>query len=74
MLQCESIGDRFILSSAEGGTGTMANMQSLPEIIAGKHQGRENDDDITLFISMGLAGTEVALAAEHLDDHSLAKL
>ena len=52
----------------------MAKMQSLPDIIAGNHPGRENDDDITVFISMGLAGTEVALAAEHLDNHSLAKL
>lgn len=74
VLQCQSIGDRFVLSSGDGGTGTLAAMQSLPDIIAGTHAGRLNDDDITLFISMGLAGTEVALAAEHLNEHSLAKL
>ena len=63
-----------MLSSADGGTGTLDTMQSLPDIIAGNHPGRQNDDEITLFISMGLAGTEVALAAEHLNEHSLAKL
>lgn len=49
-------------------------MRSLPEIIAGHQPGRQSDSEITVFISMGLAGTEVALAAEHLDAASLAKL
>ena len=81
VLQCQSIGDRFVLSDAAGGTGTAEAMQSLPEIIAAAaggagtpSLGRQSDNDITLFISMGLAGTEVALAAEHLDAASLAKL
>ena len=74
VLQCQSIGDRFVLSDA--GTGTAAAMQSLPEIVAGSTPGlgRQSDDDTTVFISMGLAGTEVALAAEPLDVASLAKL
>ncbi len=37
-------------------------MVELGDIVAGKESGRENDNDITLFCSVGLAGTEVLLA------------
>ena len=35
---------------------------SLGEILLGKHRGRTSPDDITLFASTGLSGTEVLLA------------
>lgn len=41
-------------------------MVELSDIVAGKHVGRSSPTDITLFCSVGLAGTEVVLANEAL--------
>lgn len=46
-------------------------MVELSEIVAGKEKGRLSSGDVTLFCSVGLAGTEVviadvALEMEHL--------
>jgi ornithine cyclodeaminase len=42
----------------------MDRMVELGPIVAGNAPGRQRADEITLFCSVGLAGTEVALAAE----------
>ena len=34
----------------------------LDELVAGKRKGRSSPDELTLFCSVGLAGTEVVLA------------
>jgi alanine dehydrogenase len=41
-------------------------MLDLSEIVAGKQKGRLSSDDVTLFCSVGLAGTEVVVADEAL--------
>ncbi len=41
-------------------------MIALADIVAGKQKGRYSPEDITLFCSVGLAGTEVVLANEVL--------
>jgi ornithine cyclodeaminase/alanine dehydrogenase-like protein (mu-crystallin family) len=45
----------------------MERVIDLADIAAGKHAGRQSDDDITLFCSAGLAGTEVLLADRLLE-------
>jgi len=56
--QVEAYG-RFFLTSGPAPIG-------LEQIIAGNVRGREHSDDITLYCSVGLAGTEVVLANEVL--------
>ena len=41
-------------------------MVELGDIVVGKHTGRHSPDDITLFCTAGLSGTEVAVASEAL--------
>jgi len=41
-------------------------MIELSEIVAGKRKGRNSNNDVTLFCSVGLAGTEVVVANEAL--------
>lgn len=41
-------------------------MMDLSEIVAGKQKGRLSSNDVTLFCSVGLAGTEVVVADEAL--------
>ena len=41
-------------------------MIDLSEVVAGKQKGRQSNDDITLFCSVGLSGTEVVVANEAL--------
>jgi ornithine cyclodeaminase/alanine dehydrogenase-like protein (mu-crystallin family) len=48
------------------GTPERKRMIELSEIAAGRRPGRSTPADLTLFCSVGLAGTEVALAAEAL--------
>ena len=43
-------------------TGTRAGMLDLSDLIVGNVAGRRGTEDITLFCSTGLAGTEVAVA------------
>jgi alanine dehydrogenase len=44
------------------GTPARERMVELGEIVAGRRPGRTSPDDVTLFCSVGLAGTEVVLA------------
>lgn len=45
------------------GSGHELRMVDLSEILAGKAIGRKSSEDTTLFCSVGLAGTEVAVAS-----------
>lgn len=49
------------------GTLPMDRMVDLADIVAGAHPGRQRAEDITLFCSAGLAGTEVLLADRLLE-------
>ncbi|NYJ15220.1 ornithine cyclodeaminase [Rhizobium leguminosarum] len=49
------------------GSGSEDRMADLANIIAGKAAGRGLPEDITLFCSVGLAGTEVVVASAILD-------
>ncbi len=57
--QVAAYADPFFLQ----GTPAMARLVDLSEIMAGRLPGRQNDKAITLFCSVGLAGTEVMAAA-----------
>jgi ornithine cyclodeaminase/alanine dehydrogenase-like protein (mu-crystallin family) len=48
------------------GTPERERMLDLSKVVAGKQQGRLSSDDVTLFCSVGLAGTEVVVADEAL--------
>jgi ornithine cyclodeaminase/alanine dehydrogenase-like protein (mu-crystallin family) len=48
-------------------TPERGRMVELDEVVVGKAIGRSSSDDVTLFCSVGLAGTEVILANEALD-------
>jgi ornithine cyclodeaminase len=47
-------------------TPWMEAMVELGDIVVGKHAGRRSPEDITLFCTAGLSGTEVAVASEAL--------
>ncbi|EJZ17928.1 ornithine cyclodeaminase family protein [Rhizobium sp. Pop5] len=49
------------------GSGHEHRMTDLAEIIAGRASGRRSPEDMTLFCSVGLAGTEVVVASAVLD-------
>jgi len=51
----------FLLNTPE-----RKRMIELSEIVAGKQKGRNSNNDVTLFCSVGLAGTEVVIANEAL--------
>lgn len=59
--QLDSSPDPLFLSAAAG-----QRIGDLGAVVAGAGQRRESSDQITLFLSVGLAGTEVAVAAELL--------
>jgi ornithine cyclodeaminase len=62
MTQVEGYGGNFFLDN----TPHLARMVELSEVVAGREKGRTSEDDITLFCSVGLAGTEVVVANEVL--------
>jgi len=47
-------------------TPWMEAMVELGDIVVGKHTGRHSPEDMTLFCTAGLSGTEVAVASEAL--------
>lgn len=51
---------------ALGGEGADQRIVELSDLVAGNVPGRLSADDVTLFLSVGLAGTEVVIAAEAL--------
>lgn len=57
--QIAAFGDGYFLA----GTTAMERMVDLADIVAGRAPGRENTDAVSLFSSVGLAGTEVMVAA-----------
>lgn len=56
--QAEAAGERFLLA----GTERAGDLIDLAEMVAGRHPGRSSNDQLTVFVSLGLAGTEVLLA------------
>lgn len=51
------------------GSGHEARMVELSDLVAKTVRGRISEQEISLFCSVGLAGTEVAVAAALLDQH-----
>ena len=62
--QAEAYGDRFVLH----GSPQADRMRTLSEIVSSGKPLQRDGDDLSLFISLGLAGTEVLLAKRLLDD------
>ncbi|MDP7276074.1 MAG: hypothetical protein QF363_11395 [Planctomycetaceae bacterium] len=60
--QLDDYGTRFLVAN----TPHAGRIVPLGEVVAGKVPGRTADDQISLFCSLGLAGTEVTLADELL--------
>ena len=56
--QLQDYGDRFVVA----GTPHADRVVSLGDVISGAADGRSDPQQVTLFCSLGLAGTEVALA------------
>lgn len=59
LAQIEDFGKRYFLHNHI----PLTQYIPLSDIVAGKHPGRTNDKHQTLFCSIGLAGTEVAVAS-----------
>ena len=57
LAQVDAYGKPFFLSGSD-----RARMVELSEVLAGRQAGRLSDEDVTLFCSVGLAGTEVVVA------------
>lgn len=54
------------------GSGHEERMVELSDLMVGRVRGRMSEQEISLFCSVGLAGTGVAVAAALLDQHKLA--
>jgi ornithine cyclodeaminase len=65
LVQIEDMGERHFLH----GHIPLERYIPLSDIVTGNHPGRSEADQQTLFCSNGLAGTEVAFAAEALKLH-----
>lgn len=61
--QLAAAGGQFLVAE----TPTAQRVETLGRVLAGQAGGRHTDEQISVFCSMGLAGTEVALAAELLE-------
>jgi ornithine cyclodeaminase len=61
MGQVEDYGNFFLEN-----TPHLVRMVELDDVVAGREKGRTSAEDITLFCSVGLAGTEVVVANEVL--------
>lgn len=59
LVQIEDFGEKYFLHSHI----PLTQYIPLSDIVAGKHPGRANAQQQTLFCSIGLAGTEVAVAS-----------
>jgi ornithine cyclodeaminase len=57
--QIAALGDPYFLT----GTAGMERLVDLADIVAGRAPSRQDKDEISLFCSVGLAGTEVMVAA-----------
>jgi ornithine cyclodeaminase len=52
----------FVLAAAEGAVGPEHIKAELGEVLAGLHPGREHDDELTVFESLGIAVEDLAAA------------
>jgi ornithine cyclodeaminase len=52
----------YLLAAAEGAVGPDGIAAEVGEVLVGAHPGRRSDDEVTLFISMGIAVEDLAAA------------
>ncbi len=59
---CLNEAGDFILAAAEGAVGPEHIKAELGEVLAGMHPGREHEDEVTVFESLGIAVEDLASA------------
>jgi ornithine cyclodeaminase/alanine dehydrogenase-like protein (mu-crystallin family) len=59
---CLNEAGDFILAAAEGAVGPEHIKAELGEVLAGMHPGREHEDELTVFESLGIAVEDLASA------------
>jgi ornithine cyclodeaminase len=59
---CLNEAGDFILAAAEGAVGPEHIRAELGEVLAGMHPGREHEDEVTVFESLGIAVEDLASA------------
>ena len=59
---CLNEAGDFILAAAEGAVGPDHIQAELGEVLAGMHPGREHEDELTVFESLGIAVEDLASA------------
>jgi ornithine cyclodeaminase len=59
---CLNEAGDYILAAAEGAVGPEHIKAELGEVLAGMHQGREHEDELTVFKSLGIAVEDLASA------------
>jgi len=59
---CLSEAGDYVLAAAEGAVGPEHIKAELGEVLAGLHPGREHEDEITVFESLGIAVEDLASA------------
>jgi len=59
---CLNEAGDFILAAAEGAVGPEHIKAELGEVLAGMHPGREHEDELTVFESLGIAAEDLASA------------
>jgi len=61
--------ESFAEPSLVVGTPHAAKLEELADVVTGRARGRVSEKDLTLFLSVGLAGTEVIVADAALGEH-----
>ncbi len=59
---CLNEAGDYLLAAAEGAVGPEHIKAELGEVLAGMHSGREHEDELTVFKSLGLAVEDLASA------------
>jgi ornithine cyclodeaminase/alanine dehydrogenase-like protein (mu-crystallin family) len=59
---CLNEAGDFIIAAAEGAFGPEHIKAELGEVLAGAHPGREHEDELTVFESLGIAVEDLASA------------
>jgi ornithine cyclodeaminase len=59
---CFNEAGDYLLAAAEGAVGPEHVKAELGEVLAGMHPGREHEDELTVFKSLGLAVEDLASA------------
>ena len=52
----------YVLAASEGAVGPAHIKAELGEVLAGMHPGREHEDELTVFESLGIAVEDLASA------------